>query len=53
MRKGRPQLLLRELVTGQSKRRLRHSSVVQFHIQLLSVMQKDSGNEYACCLTRF
>ncbi|XVF40390.1 hypothetical protein PTKIN_Ptkin05aG0141000 [Pterospermum kingtungense] len=48
MRKGQSELLLRELVTGQSERRLRHSSVVQFHIQLLSVMQKDSGKEYPC-----
>ncbi|XP_022738994.1 uncharacterized protein LOC111291471 isoform X2 [Durio zibethinus] len=48
MRKGQSQLLLRELVTGQSKRRLRHSSLVQFHIQLLSVVQKDSGKEYPC-----
>ncbi|XVF09652.1 hypothetical protein REPUB_Repub07fG0112900 [Reevesia pubescens] len=48
MRKGQSQLLLRELVTGQSKRRLRHSSIVQFHIQLLSVMQMDSGKEYPC-----
>ncbi|OMO94641.1 hypothetical protein COLO4_16236 [Corchorus olitorius] len=48
MRKGQSQMLLRELVCGQSKRKLRHSSVVQFHIQLLSVMQKDSGKEYPC-----
>ncbi|XWS37674.1 hypothetical protein CRYUN_Cryun19dG0065400 [Craigia yunnanensis] len=48
LRKGQSQLLLRELVTGQSKRRLSHSSIVQFHIRLLSVMQKDSGKEYPC-----
>ncbi|XP_021292531.1 uncharacterized protein LOC110422844 isoform X2 [Herrania umbratica] len=48
MRKGQSQLLLRELVTGKSKRRHSHSSIVQFHIQLLSVMQKDSVKEYPC-----
>ncbi|KAK6261297.1 hypothetical protein QUC31_007113 [Theobroma cacao] len=46
MRKGQSQLLLRELVTGKSKRRHSHSSIVQFHIQLLSVMLKDSVKEY-------
>ncbi|XVF12330.1 hypothetical protein REPUB_Repub08aG0107200 [Reevesia pubescens] len=50
MRKGQSQLLLRELVTGQSKRKLRHSSIVQFHIQLLCIMQKDSGKEYPCLI---
>ncbi|XVE58720.1 hypothetical protein DITRI_Ditri04bG0191600 [Diplodiscus trichospermus] len=48
MRKGQSQLLLRELFTGQSKRRLRHSSIVHFHIQLLSLVQKDLGKDYPC-----
>ncbi|KAK8616573.1 hypothetical protein V6N13_018118 [Hibiscus sabdariffa] len=54
MKKGQPQLLLRELFTGKSKsksickHKLRYPSIVQFHIQLLSMMQKDLGKEYPC-----
>ncbi|KAI9173682.1 hypothetical protein LWI28_004800 [Acer negundo] len=45
LRKGQSELFLRELVCGRSKRRLRSSPIVQFHIQLLSVIQKDSGKK--------
>lgn len=50
MKKGQSQLLLKELFTGKSKRKhkLRHPSIVQFQILLLSMMQKDFGKEYAC-----
>ncbi|XP_017637110.1 uncharacterized protein LOC108479173 isoform X2 [Gossypium arboreum] len=50
MKKGQSQLLLKELFTGKSKRKhkLRHPSIVQFHILLLSMMQKDLGKEYPC-----
>ncbi|KAK8569461.1 hypothetical protein V6N13_046513 [Hibiscus sabdariffa] len=51
MKKGQPQLLLRELFTGKSKskskrkHKLHYPSIVQFHIQLLSMMQKDLGKD--------
>ncbi|KAK2663595.1 hypothetical protein Ddye_002169 [Dipteronia dyeriana] len=45
LRKGQSELFLRELVCGRSKRRLHSSPIVQFHIQLLSVIQKDSGKK--------
>ncbi|MBA0690019.1 hypothetical protein Goari_007717 [Gossypium aridum] len=50
LKKGQSQLLLKELFTGKSKRKhkLRHPSIVQFHILLLSMMQKDLGKEYPC-----
>ncbi|KAE8709678.1 Zinc-finger domain of monoamine-oxidase A repressor R1 protein, putative isoform 2 [Hibiscus syriacus] len=50
MKKGQSQLILRELLTGKSKRKhkLRYPSIVQFHIRLLSMMQKDLGKEYPC-----
>ncbi|GMJ06593.1 DDT-RELATED PROTEIN1 [Hibiscus trionum] len=50
MKKGQSQLLLRELFTGKSRRKhkLRYPSIVQFHIQLLSMLQKDLGKEYPC-----
>ncbi|XP_039042886.1 uncharacterized protein LOC120181934 isoform X1 [Hibiscus syriacus] len=50
MKKGQSQLLLRELFTGKSKlkHKLRYPLIVQFHIQLISMMQKDLGKEYPC-----
>ncbi|XP_039046535.1 uncharacterized protein LOC120186728 [Hibiscus syriacus] len=50
MKKGQSQLILRELFTGKSKckHKLRYPSIVQFHIRLLSMMQKDLGKEYPC-----
>ncbi|KAK3225708.1 hypothetical protein Dsin_005570 [Dipteronia sinensis] len=45
LRKGQSELFLRELVCGRSKRQLHSSPIVQFHIQLLSVIQKDSGKK--------
>ncbi|XP_031287525.1 uncharacterized protein DDB_G0287625-like [Pistacia vera] len=44
--KGRSELLLRELVCGRSKRRVCSSPIAQFHIQLLSLIQKNSGKGY-------
>ncbi|KAK9277889.1 hypothetical protein L1049_027446 [Liquidambar formosana] len=46
LRKGQPEFLLRELACGRSRRRMEDSSVVQFHIQLLSIILKDSGKKY-------
>ncbi|PIA39631.1 hypothetical protein AQUCO_02600230v1 [Aquilegia coerulea] len=44
MKKGQPESILRELTRGCSRRnRTQYSSVVQFHIQLLSLLLKDSG----------
>ncbi|KAF5175977.1 Cell division cycle-associated 7-like protein [Thalictrum thalictroides] len=44
MKKGQPESILRELTRGCSRRnRTQYSSLVQFHIQLLSLLLKDSG----------
>ncbi|KAK3035233.1 hypothetical protein RJ639_033867 [Escallonia herrerae] len=48
VKKGKAELVLRELIDGRSRRsglRAHHSIVVQFHIQLLSLIQEDSGTE--------
>ncbi|KAJ4713349.1 Zinc-finger domain of monoamine-oxidase A repressor R1 protein [Melia azedarach] len=46
LRKGQSEHFLRELAGGRIKRRAHSSPVVKFHIQLLSVIQKDSRKEY-------
>ncbi|XP_039044630.1 uncharacterized protein LOC120184162 [Hibiscus syriacus] len=50
LKKGQSQLLLSELFIGKSKRKhkLQYPLTVQFHNQLLSMMQKDLGKEYPC-----
>ncbi|XP_021905575.1 uncharacterized protein LOC110820426 isoform X2 [Carica papaya] len=47
LNKGQPELLLQELADGQSIQQS-HSAIVQFHIQLLSVILKNSGKEFSC-----
>lgn len=49
MRKGQAESLLRELRYGRRGRRSQYSMNVQFHIQLLSLIQKDVGEEYEFC----
>ncbi|XP_034673663.1 uncharacterized protein LOC117904943 isoform X2 [Vitis riparia] len=46
LKKGQPELLLRELVCGQNKLQRLAPSVVRFHVQLLSMIQKNSENNY-------
>ncbi|XP_057973454.1 uncharacterized protein LOC131160792 isoform X2 [Malania oleifera] len=45
VKKGQPESILRELNHGRSGRPAKYSSTVQFHIQLLSLILKDSGEE--------
>nr|POE46005.1 isoform 4 of cell division cycle-associated 7-like protein [Quercus suber] len=45
VRKGQAESLLRELRYGRRGRRSQYSMNVQFHIQLLSLIQKDVGEE--------
>ncbi|KAL7192360.1 hypothetical protein ACSBR2_024236 [Camellia fascicularis] len=51
LKKGQPECLLRELTCGLSSRRSKGSSIVQFHIKLLSVIQKDSGKGHVSLKT--
>lgn len=46
VKKGQAESLLRELRYGRRGRRAEYSMTVQFHIQLLSLIQKDVGEEY-------
>ncbi|XP_058088142.1 uncharacterized protein LOC131235057 isoform X3 [Magnolia sinica] len=45
LKNGQPELILRELMRGRAARRGLYSSIVQFHIKLLSLIQKDLGEE--------
>ncbi|KAF9592003.1 hypothetical protein IFM89_011586 [Coptis chinensis] len=45
LKKGQPESILRELTRGCTRRSRTLSSVVQFHIQLLSLLLTDSGEE--------
>ncbi|KAJ9562002.1 hypothetical protein OSB04_007162 [Centaurea solstitialis] len=47
VRKGQAEAVLRDLIKGRSTRRGKYSLVIQFHIQLLSVIQAEteSGSE--------
>ncbi|GAB4827411.1 hypothetical protein Ancab_034296 [Ancistrocladus abbreviatus] len=46
--KGQPESVLRDIMCGRSRRSGKCSSVVQFHIQLLTFLQKDLGEESPC-----
>jgi hypothetical protein len=46
VKKGHAESLLRELRYGRRGRRAEYSMTVRFHIQLLSLIQKDAGEEY-------
>ncbi|XP_058091403.1 uncharacterized protein LOC131237579 isoform X2 [Magnolia sinica] len=45
LKKGQPEAILRELTRGRVGRGGLYSAIVQFHIKLLSFMQKDFGEE--------
>ncbi|KAF5181603.1 Cell division cycle-associated 7-like protein [Thalictrum thalictroides] len=45
LKKGEPDSVLRELILGRSRRRRQYSSVVRFHVHLLSLIQKDMGED--------
>ncbi|PWA54655.1 Zinc-finger domain of monoamine-oxidase A repressor R1 [Artemisia annua] len=45
LRKGQGEVVVRELINGRSTRRGKYSGIVQFQIQLLSVIQEDIGSE--------
>ncbi|KAA8542680.1 hypothetical protein F0562_023821 [Nyssa sinensis] len=47
LKKGQPECLLRDLACGRSSRRRQDSSLVQFHVKLLTMIQKDSKKEYS------
>ncbi|KAI3761037.1 hypothetical protein L1987_51443 [Smallanthus sonchifolius] len=44
VKKGQAEAVLRDLINGRSTRSGKFTSVVQFHIQLLSVIQSESGS---------
>ncbi|KAI3976222.1 hypothetical protein MKX01_019168 [Papaver californicum] len=49
LKKGQPESILQELLTnGCSSSPGQCSLVIQMHIQLLSLIQKDTGEEYTC-----
>ncbi|CAL5370803.1 unnamed protein product [Camellia sinensis] len=45
LKEGEPEYVLRELIRGGRGRRGKYSPIVQFHIQLLSMIQKDLGED--------
>ncbi|XP_076882485.1 uncharacterized protein LOC143530963 [Bidens hawaiensis] len=45
LKKGQAEAVLRDLINGRSTRRGKFTSVIQFHIQLLSVIQEESESE--------
>ncbi|XP_077221173.1 uncharacterized protein LOC143854918 isoform X3 [Tasmannia lanceolata] len=57
LKKGEPESVLRELTRGRTRRQGLYSSNVQFHIKLLSLMQKglgkDSGNSWFQALGKY
>lgn len=48
LKKGQSNFILQELINGRSRllRREQYSLVVQFHIELLSLLQEESGSRY-------
>ncbi|XVF71665.1 hypothetical protein PTKIN_Ptkin12aG0057900 [Pterospermum kingtungense] len=46
MKKGQAESVIREIKRGRGRCRLQYSPVVQIHMQLLSLMQKDMGKEF-------
>ncbi|GAV75644.1 zf-4CXXC_R1 domain-containing protein [Cephalotus follicularis] len=45
LKEGQAESVVKELICGRSRRRAQYSSLVQFHIQLLSLIHKDMGEE--------
>lgn len=46
MKKGQAESVIREIMRGRGRCRFQYSPVVQIHIQLLSLIQKDMGKKY-------
>ncbi|KAK8639227.1 hypothetical protein V6N13_137618 [Hibiscus sabdariffa] len=46
MKKGQAESVIREIIRGRGRCRLQYSPVVQIHIQLLSLIQKDTGKKF-------
>ncbi|GMI85479.1 hypothetical protein HRI_002217200 [Hibiscus trionum] len=46
MKKGQAESVIREIIRGRGRCRLLYSPVVQIHIQLLSLIQKDMGKKF-------
>lgn len=46
IRKGEAESIIRELTCGRRRRHGQASLVVRFHIQLISLIMKDMGDEY-------
>ncbi|KAK8532239.1 hypothetical protein V6N13_131575 [Hibiscus sabdariffa] len=46
MKKGQAESVIREIIRGRGRCRLQYSPVVQIHIQLLSLIQKDMGKKF-------
>lgn len=40
MRKGQAEAIIREIVVGRERRRAQYSAAIQFHIELISLIQK-------------
>ncbi|XP_058193749.1 uncharacterized protein LOC131310632 isoform X2 [Rhododendron vialii] len=49
---GQSEYLLQELACGRGSLRSMDSSIVQFHVKLLSMIQKDTGKEYSSLKTQ-
>ncbi|GAB2303361.1 hypothetical protein Dimus_037352 [Dionaea muscipula] len=45
VKKGQAESVIRDIMGGRGTRRGKYSTVVQFHIQLLTLLQKDFGEE--------
>ncbi|KAL4341273.1 hypothetical protein GQ457_08G014410 [Hibiscus cannabinus] len=46
MKKGQAESVIREIIRGRGRYRLLYSPVVQIHVQLLSLIQKDMGKKF-------
>eukprot|EP01018_Ginkgo_biloba_P026437 Gb_14005 [translate_table: standard] len=51
LNKGQPEAILRELMRGRIGRRGLYSSVVQFHVKLLSLIGEDNGKQCTISLS--
>lgn len=53
IKKGQAKAILRELARGRVGRHAANSLIVQFHIKLFSLIQKNKGEKYATLLSCF
>ncbi|KAL9671517.1 hypothetical protein QQ045_009086 [Rhodiola kirilowii] len=45
LRKGQAEAIVREIVGGCERRRAQYSAAIQFHMELISLIEKDSGEK--------